>query len=407
MFTAVERLPETELALRHERCRKALAALLPQAGGLLVIGHPSIYYMTGTMTNGIVWLPSEGEPVLAVRKAPERARLESPLRHIVGFRSYGELINICRDAGSPLTPVIAVDMKNVSWEQGTLLASRLASHTLIPGDAALARAKALKTPWEVAKLREAGRRHNLALRYMLPGRVRAGQSELAIAHALWGCMFEQGHCGSLPTGMPGIEVFLGYVTAGENSNYPNTYEGPLGVKGAHPAAVSMGDGRSLWREKELLAADVGFNFEGYISDKTQIYFSGSQREIPDLVRKAQDAAEAIDAAAAAMLRPGAIPADIYAHSLRMADEAGFSEGYMGLGGNKVSFLGHGIGLTVSEWPILAKGFAEPLEAGMAIALEPKIGLPGLGMAGTENTYLVTEKGGECLTGDERGIVCVE
>jgi Xaa-Pro aminopeptidase len=35
---------------------------------------------------------------------------------------------------------------------------------------------------------------------------------------------------------------------------------------------------------------------------------------------------------------------------------------------------------------------------MVLALEPKIGLPGLGMVGAEETYLVTEAGGEILTG---------
>ena len=35
---------------------------------------------------------------------------------------------------------------------------------------------------------------------------------------------------------------------------------------------------------------------------------------------------------------------------------------------------------------------------MTFAVEPKIALPGLGMVGTENTYVVTEKGARSLTG---------
>ena len=79
---------------------------------------------------------------------------------------------------------------------------------------------------------------------------------------------------------------------------------------------------------------------------------------------------------------------------------------MALAGNKVPFVGHGIGLAVDELPALAPGFDDPLEESMVIALEPKVGLPGLGMAGVENTFLVTPEGGRSLTGHGYEIICV-
>ncbi|MFW5731266.1 MAG: aminopeptidase P family protein, partial [Desulfonatronovibrionaceae bacterium] len=36
---------------------------------------------------------------------------------------------------------------------------------------------------------------------------------------------------------------------------------------------------------------------------------------------------------------------------------------------------------------------------MFLALEPKIGIKGLGMVGVENTFQVTPDGGRCITGD--------
>lgn len=79
---------------------------------------------------------------------------------------------------------------------------------------------------------------------------------------------------------------------------------------------------------------------------------------------------------------------------------------MGYKNRKVNFLGHGIGLHIDEYPVIAKGFTEPLELGMAIALEPKIGIEGIGMVGVENTFLVTENGGRCITGDYPGPIGV-
>ena len=79
---------------------------------------------------------------------------------------------------------------------------------------------------------------------------------------------------------------------------------------------------------------------------------------------------------------------------------------MGLGENKVNFVGHGNGLAIDEYPVIAKGFDLPLEAGMVLAIEPKIGIPGIGMVGTENTFEVTTQGGQSITGNNYDIITV-
>ena len=84
----------------------------------------------------------------------------------------------------------------------------------------------------------------------------------------------------------------------------------------------------------------------------------------------------------------------------------FLENFMGFGKRKVNFLGHGIGLLIDEIPVIAKGFKEPLQEGMVFALEPKKGIKNIGMVGIENTFIVTSKGGECITGDSPGLIPV-
>ena len=81
-------LPLGEIEFRYARCRRLLRTLAPDAGGMLVTSRLGIYYLTGTLGWGLVWLPVEGEPVLLLRKGVERAQLESPLRHILPFKSY-------------------------------------------------------------------------------------------------------------------------------------------------------------------------------------------------------------------------------------------------------------------------------------------------------------------------------
>jgi Xaa-Pro dipeptidase len=65
---------------------------------------------------------------------------------------------------------------------------------------------------------------------------------------------------------------------------------------------------------------------------------------------------------------------------------------MGAGGERVRFVGHGIGLEVDEFPFLAAGQKFELQPGMTIALEPKLIFPGKGVVGIENTHVVTPDG---------------
>lgn len=407
MFKPLEAMPMQELALHWDRVRAMLRSHVPEAGGLLTFSRTAAYYLTGTMAPGVCWLPMRGEPLLVLRKGIERAKLESPLACIASFRSYGDLEGLAREAGCPLTEVVAVEQAGLSWGLGQALAAKLPLVRFAPGDAVLAMAQSVKTPWELAKMRLAGERHARCLMEIIPSRIRPGMTEREISHIVWEVFFSQGHSGIMRMGAFGEEIFLGHVSAGDSGNYPSYFNGPLGLRGEHPAATAMGYAGKVWKRGEPLALDVGFCLEGYQTDKTQLLWAGRPGKIPDEARRAQDFCIAVQQWIAERLKPGTIPSDLYAHCLRWAEDEGLAEGFMGLGGNKVRFIGHGIGLTIDGWPVIAKGFDAPLEDGMVMALEPKHGIPGLGMVGLENTFEITAQGGRCLTGDSFDFICLE
>lgn len=402
-FHALERLPEDESHLRLERLRSILDRDYSHLDGLLVFSRIGLYYLTGTLAQGVAWIPREGNPVLLCRRGVERAWLESPWENIVEFKSFSQLEGLVREAGSPLGERVGVEMQGLSWAMGELLRQKLPHVHLEAADGALARARAVKTPWELAKMRLAGERHFRALTEDLPERIHPGMSEWAVAQAVWAVFFARGHQGHMRMQAQGEEIFLGHVSAGDSGNYPSAFNGPLGVRGAHPALPFMGYAGAVWQEDQPLAVDCGFCLEGYHTDKTQVYWA-SRAAVPAAARQAQELCEEIQMEVAARLVPGAVPADLYRLAVQRALRAGLGEGFMGLGRGKVGFLGHGIGLTVDEWPVIAPGFEEPLQAGMTIALEPKLGIPGLGMVGVEDTFVVTPAGGERLTGASIGPV---
>jgi len=69
----------------------------------------------------------------------------------------------------------------------------------------------------------------------------------------------------------------------------------------------------------------------------------------------------------------------------------------------VKFVGHGFGLEIDEWPVLAKGVLTCLEPGMVIAIEPKFTFPDRGVIGIENSYLIATDGHEKLTLSREGV----
>ena len=70
----------------------------------------------------------------------------------------------------------------------------------------------------------------------------------------------------------------------------------------------------------------------------------------------------------------------------------YAENFMGVGDQRIRFVGHGVGTELDEYPFLAKGQQLELQPGMVIALEPKLIFPGKGVVGIENTHIITETG---------------
>ncbi|MDY7002201.1 MAG: aminopeptidase P family N-terminal domain-containing protein, partial [Thermodesulfobacteriota bacterium] len=181
MFEALEKISLKELELRWTRARKMLDELSPQAEGLVIFSRPTIYYMSGTLGNGLFWLPREGNPVLLLRRGIERAGLESSVPNIFSFRSYSDVPGILKDAGSPLGKIVAAEMGGLSWSLANLLTSRLPEYEFTPGDKVLALARSVKTDWELNKMRLCGERHKITLAQILPRHIKPGMSEREIS----------------------------------------------------------------------------------------------------------------------------------------------------------------------------------------------------------------------------------
>ncbi len=398
--------PAQEFASRWNRCRKLLAEYIPRVQGVLIFSRLNIYYFSGSFANGVFWLPQNGEPILFCRRGEERAKIESPVNYIYSFKSYRDIETILDDLNRSLPETVAAEMNGLSWALASSLTKHLSRHRFVSADKIIGMCRAKKSELELNNLRETGARHAKCLTTLLPPFLHAGISELEISHKIWELFFSEGHGGILRMENFGEEAFLGHISVGDSANYPSFFNGPVGLRGVHAATPHMGSPEVKWTPGKPLIVDNGFTTAGYITDKTQVYWLGEKESIPVKAIEAHNFCIELQEQIADLLRPGTLPSEIWNHCLAKVGGTEWEDGFMGLGKNKVFFVGHGIGLAIDEYPALAKGFDLPLEEGMTLAIEPKIGIPGFGMVGVENTFEVTPVGGKCLTGEEFDIITV-
>ena len=394
-----QKVPGTELADRIRRFRERMDRMQPDWEMAVFFGKINLYYLTGTIQDGMLIVPRDGPEEFWVRRSFARACIESDfpvIRQMASFRDAGKGIARVPETVHIETGIVPVGL----WE---LFRKHFPVRAAGSLDAEVAMTRAKKSPYEIALLRRAGEIHRTVLEDDVPGILREGMSEAAFASAVYERMVSLGHQGIVRFGSFNTEIEVGQVAFGENSLYPTYFNGPGGCRGMGPAAPVLGDPEQTLKRGDFVFIDNACMVGGYQTDKTMNYvFCGS---IPREAEEMHDRCVALMEEMASMLVPGAVPSTIYA-SIMGSQDPGFLEHFMGHAEPKVRFLGHGVGLVVDEPPVIAMGFDEPLEEGMAIALEPKYAVPGLGLVGIENTYLVTCRGGESITGSHPGLIPV-
>lgn len=392
-------VPLQEIESRLARFRAKMDQDCPGWEMAAIFGKLNQYYFTGTMQDGVLLIPRGEEAVFWVRQSLERALDESHFKAIRPMKSYRDAaagMGTIPDAVYLETDIVPVGLYRRFQKYFPFKEARAA-------DFQLSMVRAVKSDFELDLMRKAGEIHRRILEERVPSMFREGMSEAEFAAELYGVMIEEGHHGLARMAMFQTEIILGNICFGESSIYPTYFNGPGGNLGLCPAVPLLGSRERKLRKGDLVFVDIGCGVEGYHTDKTMTYlFDGALPEkVFDEHRKCVD----IQNRAAARLKPGEIPSEIFSDIMDSLDP-GFLENFMGFGERRVKFLGHGIGLAIDEIPVIAEGFDMPLEEGMVLALEPKKGIKNIGMVGIENTFLVTSGGGECITGDNPGLMKV-
>ncbi len=195
----------------------------------------------------------------------------------------------------------------------------------------------------------------------------------------------------------------GVCSAGVNSLAGTKFEGICAGKGTS-AGTPYGASRDPIPTGVPVILDFGINARGLPHRPDADVLLGRPS---DEVLAAYAAMVRVEESIIKSLTPGRGCEDMYNESVALASELGYAEEFMGLGTEKVKFVGHGIGLELDEPPYLAPKMIERLAEGVVVAVEPKVSLPGVGVIGVEDTLVVRSKGAQSLTDCSKEFVVVQ
>ncbi len=255
---------------------------------------------------------------------------------------------------------VAIEKEHMNVERYELLTALFPSAAFVSAEEKLRKLRMIKDPKELKSIEEACALADYAIEVGC-SEIKEGRTELEILNAIEFALKKKG-----VTEMS----FSTMVLTGANAASPH----------GNPGATKIQKG-------DFVLFDLGVVVDRYCSDITRTVAFGDindkQIEIYDTVLKGQLAA--IEAS-----KPGVTAAEVDLTARRIIAEAGYGEYFP-------HRLGHGLGISVHEYPSITETNQLVIEEGMVYTIEPGIYVPNVAGVRIEDDILITAKGAKVLT----------
>ena len=361
--------------------------------GALFIFPIDVYYFSGTRQNATLWMPVDGNPILMVRKSLSRAGVESPVADIRPFPSSKEFAAVI----PPEALKIGFTYDVAPVQQLNFYAKLLAGREFVDISPINREVRSVKSTFELQQIKASGDALS-SIFLKVPGFLKEGMRELDLAAEFEYHLRKAGHEGYVRMRAYNQELFGGLTLSSGAATY-GFFDGAVTGKGLSNASPQGASLELIPRNTPIMIDFTGV-FNGYITDMTRFFVIGT---LDPEMQRAFNLALHIQNYLQSELQPGAICEELFFKAVEMAEQGGFGASFMGMPGEQARFVGHGIGLELDEFPVIAQGFKVPLQSGQTIAIEPKFVLPGKGVIGIENTFAVSPEGGIKMTDIPDGI----
>jgi len=388
--------PKEEIRARIRALQERLSR--DKVDGAFLVQNADLFYFTGSIQQGVLFVPASAEPIYFVRRVYERAVEEAAIDKIVRIASPKEIPDYF-EKQEVLFRTIGFELDVMPVLTFQRFSRLFPDAKAVDVSGGIREIRAVKGPSEIGAMRACGK-HLAALLSGAREWIRPGVTETALGGILQGRAISAGHTTITRMRAWNQEAGLGCVISGADAAIPSYADFPTAGKGSGPY-VPVGQGHRTFKENEPILVDLMWAQDGYLVDMARTYVIGS---LPEKLESAYGMAAEVMRRIESATRPGAVAGDLYEIGVETASRTPFAGHFMGAPGYNVKFIGHGVGIETDEFPFIAKGSKTILLPGMTFALEPKFVFPSEGAVGLENTYLVTETDFEKLTLMDEGII---
>jgi len=378
--------PAIELEHRCSRLQKAMSE--EGLDAVITVQSADLFYFTGTIQTGALYIPAAGQPLYMVKRDHLRGRMESGLREVIPFASLSNIPMILAEYGYTVPNSVGMEFDVLPVAVFERYKKIFPDATFKDASELIRKTRMIKSLYEIHLMQDAANQVDKVYRAAAEC-LREGMSDVALAAELERIARLAGHPGLIRMRVFNGEMLFGHTFSGADSAVPAYTDTPLGGLGVTPAFGQGASYKPIERNEPIII-DFSGSCDGYLVDQTRIMAIGSLP--PKLVKGYEDMLEIQELMK--RLAPQ-LPSwgDLYDECLSLAVSMGYSENFMGVRGSQVSFIGHGIGIEIDEYPFIARGFHKMmLEPGMAFAFEPKLVFPGEGAIGIENSFYLADDG---------------
>ncbi|HYA14239.1 MAG TPA: Xaa-Pro peptidase family protein [Syntrophales bacterium] len=387
----MEKTPKKELYRRIQALQMRMESA--NIDGALIVQNADLFYFTGTIQQAYLFIPPAGEPVFFVRKNIVRVKEESFLNRIITIEKLKDLPLLLAEQGYQHINRLGMELDVLPANLYFRYRDTMKPAEIVDIWPSIQTVRAVKSSYEIGLLKEVAALSDFMVD---TGRenLREGLTDVELSSIVEGAARARGHQGFVRTRAFNQEVYWGHLISGPDAADPAFVDGTTGGRGLSHA-FPHGSGWRHIRRNEPVIFDLLAAMHGYFIDQTRTFSLGP---LPDKLDKAYNVALDIQHRIGEMIRPGVSVAQLFSKAKQIAQSHGLGEHFMGHGNEQLSYCGHGIGLELDEFPVIAKQGKTLLMPGMVVALEPKFHFPKEGVVGVEDTFVVMDKENRKLTG---------